>query len=328
MEGTVIITGANGSLAIPAVAYLLSEFKPRNVILTVRNDTTNDKNTEQLRATIAQAPSGVNVTVRKLDLASLAEVHAFAKAVAAQITAREIPPLAAVIWNAMSWSLQGGLQLTGDGYERSMAINHIAHFALTLELLSSFDQEHGRIIFLGSDSHEKSAMQKYASVLPADLDKLVYPEPDREEEVADRGFQRYGLSKLVSIMTMYELNRRLVKDGKGLSALAVDPGGLVDSRAFSGPDIPSQWSRKISVVNWLQPLLSFLNPTIRRCTHAAKDVVDLAMGPHGERQTGYFIMSNKAESSKASQDEEMQAELWNRSVEWAGITQKSTSLTL
>jgi NAD(P)-dependent dehydrogenase (short-subunit alcohol dehydrogenase family) len=211
MEGTVIITGANGSLAIPAVAYLLSEFKPTNVILTVRNDTTDDVNTAILRAAIAQAPSGINVTVRKLDLASLTEVHAFAKAISYQVAAREIPPLAAAIWNAMSWTLQGGLQFTGDGYERSIAINHIAHFALTLELLSSFDQEHGRIVFLGSDSHDKSALQKYPTVLPADLDKIVHPEPDQEEEVVDRGFQRYGLSKLASIMTMYELNRRLVK---------------------------------------------------------------------------------------------------------------------
>jgi hypothetical protein len=108
----------------------------------------------------------------------------------------------------------------------------------------------------------------------------------------------------------------------------VDPGGLVDSRAFSGPDIPQQWSRKITVANWLQPVLSFLNPTIRRSAHAAKDVIDLAVGPRGEGQRGYFIMSNKAESSKASQDEEMQVRLWDRSVEWAGLTQKSTSLSL
>jgi hypothetical protein len=110
--------------------------------------------------------------------------------------------------------------------------------------------------------------------------------------------------------------------------LAVDPGGLVDSRAFSGPDVPLQWSRKINIANWLQPVLSFLNPTIRRSAHAAKDVVDLAMGAHGKGQTGYFIMANKAESSKASQDEEMQIKVWNRSVEWAGITQQNTSLTL
>jgi NAD(P)-dependent dehydrogenase (short-subunit alcohol dehydrogenase family) len=211
MKGTVIITGANGSLAIPAVAYLLSRYEPSNIILTVRNDTTADENTARLREVIAQATSGTEATILKLDLASLTEVHAFAKAIRTQVTAREIPPLAAVVWNAMIWTLQGGIQLTEEGYEQSMAVNHLAHFTLTLELLSSFHPEHGRIIFLGSDSHEKSALQKYASVLPDDLDKLVHPEPDREEDVADRGFQRYGLSKLASIMTMYELNRRLEK---------------------------------------------------------------------------------------------------------------------
>ena len=108
----------------------------------------------------------------------------------------------------------------------------------------------------------------------------------------------------------------------------MDPGGLVDSRVFSGPDVPKQLSRKITIANWLQPVLSFLNPTIRRSAHAAKDVVDLAVGPRGKGQTGYFIMSSKAESSEASQDAKMQAELWNRSVAWAGITQKSTSLSL
>jgi NAD(P)-dependent dehydrogenase (short-subunit alcohol dehydrogenase family) len=209
--GTVIITGANGSLAIPAVTYLLSEYTPSNVILTVRNDAPEDTNTTNLQAAIAQVQTTATVTIHKLDLASLVEVHAFANEIRAQVDANHIPPLTAVIWNAMSWTLQGGLQFTADGYERSMQVNHIAHFALTLELLRSFDQEHGRIIFLGSDSHEKSSLQVYPSVLPDDLDKLVYPGPDREEEVIDRGFQRYGLSKLVSIMTMYELNRRLQK---------------------------------------------------------------------------------------------------------------------
>jgi NAD(P)-dependent dehydrogenase (short-subunit alcohol dehydrogenase family) len=208
--GTVIITGANGSLAIPAVSYLLSEYAPRTVILTVRNDSEEDKNTARLRIAIAEAPKAVNVMVRKLDLASLSEVHRFAREMRAQVDAGAIPPLIATIWNAMTWTLQGGLQFSKDDYERSMAVNHLAHFALTLELLGSFDAERGRIIFLGSDSHEKSALQEYRTQLPVDdLDTLVHPGPDEEDKIIGRGFQRYGLSKLVTIMTMYELNRRL-----------------------------------------------------------------------------------------------------------------------
>ena len=110
--------------------------------------------------------------------------------------------------------------------------------------------------------------------------------------------------------------------------MAVDPGGLVDSRTWASADVPQQWARRIWIANWLQPLLKFLNPTIRRSAHAGKDIVDLAVGPTGEGKTGYFIMKNKAESSKASQNKQVQAKLWDQSVQWAGITQHSTSLSL
>jgi hypothetical protein len=113
-----------------------------------------------------------------------------------------------------------------------------------------------------------------------------------------------------------------------LTALAVDPGSLVDSRALGGPDVPPQWTRKVNIANLLQPVLKFINPVLRRSATAAKDIIDFAVGPHGEGKTGYFIMKNKAESSRQSQDEDMQVRLWNQSIEWAGIKQEDTVLTL
>lgn len=108
----------------------------------------------------------------------------------------------------------------------------------------------------------------------------------------------------------------------------MDPGGLVDSRALSGPDVPVNWSRQVSVVNFLQPVLKYLKPIIRRTTEAAKDLIDLAIGPQYEGQEGYFVMSQKGESSRVSQDEQMQRILWQKSLEWAGISQDDTILPL
>lgn len=44
MLGTIIITGANGSLAIPAVEYLIANYPEFDVVLTVRDTSDADTN--------------------------------------------------------------------------------------------------------------------------------------------------------------------------------------------------------------------------------------------------------------------------------------------
>ncbi len=56
MSGTIVITGANGSLAIPAVKYLLANYPGYGVVLTVRNASDADAHTKNLRKTLAQFP--------------------------------------------------------------------------------------------------------------------------------------------------------------------------------------------------------------------------------------------------------------------------------
>ncbi|KAF2012414.1 NAD(P)-binding protein [Aaosphaeria arxii CBS 175.79] len=328
--GTIIITGANGSLGLAAVHQLFSTHPTSYVILTVRDDSDQDSNTEKLRKIVRDHSQDAHASIRKLDLSSLAAVRQFTATINSEIATKKIPPLATVICNAMSWTINGGIKLSLDGYEQSMAVNHIAHFAMVLQLLGSFDHAEGRIVFLSSDSHQKSALQRYPTVLPADLEYLTHPLPDKEEEVIDRGFQRYGLSKLVIVMTMFEMNRKLrnSKDLKGISALAVDPGALLDSRALNSADIPRMWSIQVYIANIFQPLLRWLDPSLRRCADAAKDVIDLAVGSQYVGQDGYYVMGKKAESSNASRDEGMQRLLWEKSLMWSRIGQEDTVLTL
>lgn len=81
------------------------------------------------------------------------------------------------------------------------------------------DAQRGRIVFLGSKAHWplKAGFSKgFPTHVPENIGLLVHPEPDKKEEEMGRGFQRYGISKLVPVMVMYELNRRLKKvfDGR------------------------------------------------------------------------------------------------------------------
>ncbi|KAF2194381.1 short chain dehydrogenase/reductase SDR [Zopfia rhizophila CBS 207.26] len=320
--GTVLITGANGSLALPAVSYLLSRYPSCTAVLTVRDDSDRDPNTAKLRAIIANFPNA-NCSIRKLNLAPLSSIRAFTDEIHFDIAQGKMPPLVAIICNAFTWSLSSGPKFTEDGYEQSIAVNHLAHFTLTLRLLEDFDKKQGgRVLFFTSDSHwpGKAGFEKFPPILPEDLDLL---------EVG-QGFKRYGLSKLVILMTMYELSRRLKKskDMKQIAALAVDPGGLLDSRAFLGKDVPQGWAILIRIVNWLQPLLKLVKPTLRRASDGAEDIINLAVSPQYAGQECYFEMNQKAESSPDSKNERLQALLWDKSLEWCKLDQNDTVLPL
>lgn len=206
-----LFTGANGSLGIPAVKYLLDAYPEYTLILTVRDDSNQDENTVELRKIVSSFPS-TSTSIRKLNLASLKEVEQFANTLHSEIDGGKIPRLVAIICNAMSWKLMGGPSVSEDGYESSIAVNHLAHFALTLRLLSAMDAQRGRIVFLGSEAHrslEYGLSKGFPTHIPDDLNFLVLPQPDKKEEEVGRGFQRYGTSKLVIIMVSYELSRRL-----------------------------------------------------------------------------------------------------------------------
>lgn len=210
MAGTVIITGANGSLAIPSVEYLLSSYPSYTAVLTVRS--LSDENTERLKGVISSFPEA-KASIRLLDLSSLSSVEAFAAEVKTEISDGKLPRLVSIICNAATWSITGGIKLTEDGYESSMAVNHLAHLSLVLRLLGQFGEQGGRITFLSSNAYSPGVnpLEKYPPTLPENLELLVHPSPDAQGETVGRGFQRYALSKLAIVMGMIQLNKILAR---------------------------------------------------------------------------------------------------------------------
>ncbi|KAL1796572.1 hypothetical protein ACET3X_005112 [Alternaria dauci] len=323
MTGTVLITGANGSLALPAVKYLLEAYPSLNLVLTVRDDSEEDTNSTKLRLLVEQHPH-VQVSIRQLDLSSLETVQTFSKALLLEIEGKELPHIRTIICNAMTWNLAHGPQYSKDGYEMSLAVNHLAHFSLCCELLGAMDPVHGRIVFSGSGAHwpEKASFSKgYPTHVPEDLELLIHPKVDKEGEEMGKGFQRYAVSKLVSIMVMYELNRRLKtkRDTEVIRAIAVDPLDLINSRAFHQSHVPRIMQIMITVATWLLPLLSYFEPRLTTVEQAAIAFVDVAVADKFAGQEGYFEGVEKVESSPDSLDMEMQQALWRKSVEWCKL---------
>ena len=214
MTGTILITGANGSLALGFIQSLLLSHPSHTLIATVRNTSpSSDPNTARLINLITKHPK-TRVLLEPLDLGSLSSVRSFADTITAKIAKRELPPISAIICNAFTWSLTGQ-RSTPDGYEATFQVSHLSHWLLVLKLLGSMDKTAGRVVMIGSNAHypeRANPLSKLRAKFPEDdtMEELVRPGKDGVGEVHDRGFQRYGTSKLANVVFVEDLNARLL----------------------------------------------------------------------------------------------------------------------
>ncbi|TGJ87167.1 hypothetical protein E0Z10_g1586 [Xylaria hypoxylon] len=327
MTGTIIITGANGSVALHAVQHLLSKAADTSLVLAVRNTSDSDLNTKRLRETVNRFPNS-RVFIRKLDLASLKAVNEFADAIAAEVAEDKLPPLVGIVCNAFYWNMSADPELTDDGLEKTMQVNHVSHSALVLRLLGSFGPQGGRLVLFTSDGHYpgRNGLERYPPGIPDDIDKLVRAGPETDKQ--GRGFQNYANSKLAILMWTYALNRYLEKDKllSNISAITIDPGNITDSRALrtNTPALLSYMQR--FVLQPLRPVLRLMVPDVRSSADAGMDVADIVLNRKYADERGYSRLMVPGPSSTESLDEAKQQKLWVKTAEWAKITDENTAL--
>ena len=181
---TVVVTGANSGLGA-IVARELARVGAR-VVLAVRDV----KRGERAAATMPGATE-----VRRLDLADLSSVRAFAAAWSG--------PLDVLVNNAGVMALPE--RRTVDGFEMQLGTNHLGPFALTNLILEHVTD---RVVTVSSFAHH------YGEITFDDLN-------------ADRRYGRwsaYCQSKLANLLFTLELQRRLEAAGCDVSAHAAHPG--------------------------------------------------------------------------------------------------------
>jgi hypothetical protein len=90
------------------------------------------------------------------------------------------------------------------------------------------------------------------------------------------------------------------------------------------------WSVRIlfTIISWFQPVLKFMSPQFMLVKQAAPPFIDVAVTDEFAGREGYFESKLQVESSPDSRDEEMQKELWKRSVAWCGLRQEDTVVDL
>ncbi|CAG7931586.1 unnamed protein product [Penicillium olsonii] len=332
MEGTILITGATGSLAIQAIQQILSSYPSATIVGTVRNGNASPKSPQVLQLEEIISRHGTSKSlIKNVDLNSITEVREFANEIAGMVQSKKLPPIRAIICNAFTWSLNGQ-QFSRDRFESTFQVNHLAHFLLVLKLVRSMDRETGRILMISSEVHDPdnvNPLSKLGASLPAhdDYDRLIKPGPDKVGSEHDMGWQRYANSKLANVMFMQSLNKRLAETSEfnKITVTAMNPGGLVDSRAHDAQRLVNRILFAISA--FLLPIISLFTSKLRTSANSARDVVALAVDQDFASRRGYFDGRTPQSPARASKDWEECEALWKASWQWTGMEDAETCIS-
>lgn len=150
-KGTIIVTGANGGLgsALAAKISTATEYSCYYGLYTVRKV----ESAAALKAVLKRAPPSHKHDVVALDLARLASVREVAVDINRRVADGSLPPIRAIVLNAayQEWTEQN---FSPDGFDMTFQCCYLSHWLLVLMLLQSMDKDEGRIVVIGSYTHE------------------------------------------------------------------------------------------------------------------------------------------------------------------------------
>jgi NAD(P)-dependent dehydrogenase (short-subunit alcohol dehydrogenase family) len=290
---TALVTGANAGLGLRTAGVLAA--RGAHVILACRNP---DKAEQAARRIAAESPAATTSVVR-LDLASQASVRSAAEEIRVGF-----PALDLLINNAGVMDVP--YQVTEDGFELTLATNHLGPFALTGLLLDRLAAG-ARVVTMSSIGHLQGVV---------DFDDLQ----------AERQYKRekaYAQSKLANLLFTYELDRRLRAAGAEVSAIACHPGVVYTELFANDPKLQRLLlSPAMRIINfWLvQDVRMGALPALRAATDPAAQGGEY-YGPRGHGLRRKFLSGYPAvvKSNARSHDEADQARLWQASERLTGV---------
>jgi len=186
----------------------------------------------------------------------------------------------------------GERALSREGYEMTLAVNHLAPFLLThllLERLKSGGP--ARIVTTASNAHR-------GSTIPFD---------DLQSTGRYSPMGVYGMSKLANILFTRALAKRL--HGSGVTATSVHPGFCRTS-----------FGRNFQMSPILRTAFRFASLFARSAEKGAETVVYLASSPEVQGASGgYYFDCKPIAPSPAAQDDKAAERLWQVSTRLVGI---------
>jgi NAD(P)-dependent dehydrogenase (short-subunit alcohol dehydrogenase family) len=271
---TCLVTGATNGIGKMTAKALAAQ--GATVVLVGRNAAKTQEVVEEIRS----ATNNPKVEFLLADLSSQAEVRRLAQ----EFKARH-DTLHVLVNNAGAMYTER--QLTVDGIEMTLALNHLAYFLLTNLLLDTIKASApARIINVSSDAHTGGKL---------DWDNL-------QGERQYNGFGAYSRSKLENILFTFELARRL--QGTSVTVNALHPGFVGTGFGSNNKGLAMRlFSFAASIVG--------LSPE-----KGAETSIYLATAPELEGVTGKYFNNKKIASAQAiANDADTARKLWEVSAQ-------------
>ncbi|MFJ9696516.1 oxidoreductase [Kitasatospora sp. NPDC101183] len=197
-----VVTGANSGLGLETTRALVRA--GGHVVLAVRDEAKGCEAAERV---------GGSTEVRRLDLADLDSVRAFAGRLREEHTRVDV-----LVNNAGVFAPPR--TLSAQGYELQLAANHLGHFALTgllLDLLA--EGRDPRVVTVSSLNHRQG--------------RLDFEDLHGERRYSPMG--HYNRSKLANAVFGWQLHRRLAAAGSPVRSLLAHPGYAATNIQTSAP---------------------------------------------------------------------------------------------
>jgi NAD(P)-dependent dehydrogenase (short-subunit alcohol dehydrogenase family) len=191
-----IVTGANSGLGLHTALELARN--GAHVVVAARDERKGEAAVERIRS---EAPEGT-AQLRRLDLADLASVRAFAAAAGEALERVDL-----LVNNAGVMAIPR--RTTADGFEMQFGTNHLGHFALTGLLLPALLRAPDpRVVTVSSGAHR--------------MGRIAFG--DLHGERRYWRWSAYGQSKLANLLFAFELLRRAQAAETKLLSVAAHPG--------------------------------------------------------------------------------------------------------
>ena len=201
---TYLITGANAGAGFEATRILLS--KGAGVVMLNRNP---DKSATAIADLKAEFGQDADVSFIRMDLAVLDSVREAAAEVLATV-----PCIDALVCNAAIAQVPTQ-QITTDGFESQLGVNHYGHFLLCGLLFDRVDESKGRIVVVASEGYKMGL--RTIQFDDMNWDHTYHPN------------KTYCHSKLAQMMFAYELQDRVEAAGKDVGVYVCHPGASATS---------------------------------------------------------------------------------------------------